>query len=43
MPLSLVAGLKGGRLYKQFVWLGTASCGGIGTLKSTNALDMLIQ
>jgi hypothetical protein len=37
------AGSSGLTVFAQFAWLGTASCGGVGTLSSTNVLEFEIQ
>jgi len=37
------AGVSGARLYFQYLWINTATCGGAGTLSSSDALDVLIQ
>lgn len=42
-PLPIPPGSKGVRFFLQYVWLNTASCGGLGTLSASDALDVTVQ
>ena len=43
VPILLPAGSAGVAAYAQFAWFNTATCGGAGTVSSSNALEVVVQ